>query len=41
MHDLAAGRAEVGQILGERYVEHSQLSPLDVLYRRRDVPAVG
>ena len=39
MHDLAAGRAEVGQILGERYVEHAQLSPLDLLYRRRDVPA--
>ncbi len=37
MHDLAAGRAEIGPLLNERYVEHGQLSPLDVLYRRRDV----
>jgi FkbM family methyltransferase len=37
MHDLAAGRAEIGPLLGERYVEHEQLSPVDVLYRRRDV----
>jgi FkbM family methyltransferase len=33
MHDLDAGRAEIGRVLGERYVEHEQLSPLDVLYR--------
>jgi hypothetical protein len=26
-------------VLGERYVEHGLLSPLDVLYRRSDVPA--
>jgi FkbM family methyltransferase len=36
MHDLQAGRAEIGAVLGERYVEHEQLSPLDVLYRRVD-----
>jgi FkbM family methyltransferase len=34
MHDLSAGRAQVGEILGDRYEEHAQLSPLDVLYRR-------
>jgi FkbM family methyltransferase len=37
MHDLAAGRAKIGPLLGERYVEHVQMSPVDVLYRRRDV----
>jgi FkbM family methyltransferase len=36
MHDLQAGRAEIGSILGDRYVEHGLLSPLDVLYRRSD-----
>lgn len=36
MHDLDSGRAEVGSVLGDRYVEHQQLSPLDVLYRRLD-----
>jgi FkbM family methyltransferase len=36
MHDLDAGRAEIGGVLGERYVEHGQLSPLDVLYRLTD-----
>jgi FkbM family methyltransferase len=39
MHDLEAGRREIGTILGDRYVEHGPLSPLDVLYRRADVPA--
>ncbi|HEY3830262.1 MAG TPA: FkbM family methyltransferase [Solirubrobacteraceae bacterium] len=34
MHDLEAGRREIGAVLGERYVEHTLLSPLDVLYRR-------
>ena len=34
MHDIDSGRAQVGAVLGERYVEHAQLSPLDVLYRR-------
>jgi FkbM family methyltransferase len=36
MHDLDEGRAGVEAVLGERYSEHSLLSPLDVLYRRRD-----
>jgi FkbM family methyltransferase len=39
MHDVEAGRREIGDVLGERYVEHGLLSPLDVLYRRADVPA--
>jgi FkbM family methyltransferase len=34
MHDLDAGRAEVGAVLGDLYAEHELLSPLDVLYRR-------
>jgi FkbM family methyltransferase len=37
MHDLDTGRREIGEILGDRYVEHGTLSPLDVLYRRADV----
>jgi FkbM family methyltransferase len=37
MHDLATGREAVSAVLGDRYLEHGQLSPLDVLYRRRDV----
>jgi FkbM family methyltransferase len=37
MHDLEAGRREIGGILGERYVEHATLSPVDVLYRRADI----
>jgi FkbM family methyltransferase len=41
MHDITAGREAVSAILGDRYVEHGQLSPLDVLYRRRDVTATG
>lgn len=36
MHDLDAGRSAIGAVLGERYIEHDQLSPLDILYRRRD-----
>jgi FkbM family methyltransferase len=39
MHELERGRATIGAILGDRYVEHGQLSPLDVLYRRADEPA--
>jgi FkbM family methyltransferase len=39
MHDVESGRREIGEVLGERYVEHGLLSPLDVLYRRSDVPA--
>lgn len=34
VHDLQTGRAAIAEILGERYVEHELLSPLDVLYRR-------
>ena len=34
MHDLPAGRRQIGGLLGDRYVEHALLSPLDVLYRR-------
>ena len=37
MHDPEAGRREIGDILGDRYVEHGLLSPLDMLYRRTDV----
>jgi len=37
MHDLEAGRRAIGAILGDRYVEHDLLSPVDVLYRRSDV----
>jgi FkbM family methyltransferase len=36
MHDLQAGRAAIGEVLGTRYVEHGLLSSLDVLYRRVD-----
>ena len=41
MHDLGMGRARMSALLGERYAEHEQLSPLDVLYRRRDVEPTG
>ena len=34
MHDLERDRAAIAPVLGDRYEEHSQLSPLDVLYRR-------
>jgi FkbM family methyltransferase len=36
MHDLDVGRVKIGAVLGECYVEHELLSPLDVLYRRVD-----
>jgi hypothetical protein len=36
VHDLRAGREQIGAVLGDRYVEHATLSPLDVLYRRAD-----
>ena len=35
MHDLEVGRKQIAALLGEAYVEHAVLSPLDVLYRRR------
>jgi FkbM family methyltransferase len=37
VHDLQAGRAVIGEVLGERYVEHDLLSPVDVLYRRVEI----
>jgi FkbM family methyltransferase len=37
-HDLDLGRAAIEEVLGEAYVLEAQLSPLDLLYRRRDVP---
>lgn len=39
MHDLHEGRATISPLLGNRYEEHAQLSPMDVLYRRRDLDA--
>jgi len=39
VHDPAADRPPIEALLGERYVVHRMLSPLDVLYRRADVPA--
>jgi FkbM family methyltransferase len=41
MHDPKAGREAVSPLLGEHYVEHSQLSPVDVLYRRADLDPDG
>jgi FkbM family methyltransferase len=37
VHDQEAGRPPIEEILGGRYVLHSELSPLDLLYRRADV----
>ena len=37
-HDLDSGRAAIEAVLGGGYVLQAQLSPLDLLYRRRDVP---
>jgi FkbM family methyltransferase len=39
VHDLETGRPPIEAVLGDRYVFHGTLSPLDVLYRRADVPA--
>jgi FkbM family methyltransferase len=36
MHDLEEGRKRIGAILGKRYTEHSAISPLDVLYQRKN-----
>ncbi len=41
MHDLNEGRKAIGGILGRRYVEHDQLSPVDVLYRRVPLEAIA
>lgn len=39
MHDLGLGREAIGAVLDHRYIEHAQLSPLDLLYRRRELTA--
>lgn len=39
VHDPETDRPPLEAILGERYVMHGMLSPLDVLYRRVDVAA--
>jgi FkbM family methyltransferase len=36
-HDLEEGRVPIEEVLEDRYVLDGQLSPLDLLYRRRDV----
>jgi FkbM family methyltransferase len=36
MHDLDIGREKVHAVLGDRYVEHEILSPMDILYRCAD-----
>jgi FkbM family methyltransferase len=36
-HDLEAGRSAIEEVLGDLYVLEEQVSPLDLLYRRRDV----
>jgi FkbM family methyltransferase len=36
MHDLESGRSAVGAVLGDRYEEQRALSPLDLLYKRRE-----
>jgi len=38
-HDLDGGRTVIEEVLGDRYVLEAQISPLDLLYRRSDVPA--
>jgi FkbM family methyltransferase len=39
IHDEGRDRPPIDAVLGERYVEHGWLSPLDLLYVRRDVAA--
>jgi FkbM family methyltransferase len=39
VHDEGTGRPPLEAILGPRYVLEERLSPLDLLYRRDDVPA--
>jgi FkbM family methyltransferase len=36
VHDIEAGRPPIEALLGDRYELHSELSPLDLLYRRVD-----
>lgn len=38
-HDLQGDRRAIEEVLGDTYVLDAQVSPLDLLYRRRDVPA--
>jgi FkbM family methyltransferase len=38
IQDMSAGRDEIESILGDRYVAVEQLSPMDLLFRRADVP---
>jgi FkbM family methyltransferase len=40
VHDGLDGRGPIEAVLGERYVLHRTLSPIDLLYRREDVSAV-
>lgn len=37
VHDIASGKPPLDALLSEHYVVHELLSPMDVLYRRRDV----
>lgn len=37
VHDLDGGRAQIEAVIGDRYELEAQVSPLDLLYRRRDV----
>lgn len=37
IHDRERDRPPLDDVLGDRYVEHSWISPLDLLYVRRDV----
>ena len=37
VHDLDAGRAAIEEVIGGHYEMDRQLSPLDLLYRRRDL----
>jgi FkbM family methyltransferase len=38
IHDREINRAAIDAVLGDRYLEHGWLSPIDLLYVRRDVP---
>jgi FkbM family methyltransferase len=39
VHDETTGRPPIEAILGDRYILYERLSPVDLLYRRTDVPA--
>jgi FkbM family methyltransferase len=41
VHDVEQGRPPLEEVLGDHYVLHGALSPLDLLYRRADVPATS